>query len=534
MQTYTLLVLDTSGIQPYIFGANNLTQNVGASYLVDCVTGEWVTDTLNKLNLSHNILKIDDELQPFDNNKKIESTTGLEIEVIYAGGGNILMLFASEAAATQFSRCHTRRVLKEAPGLQVNVVRTTFNWGNDALGGKTGTLEKLMTALGKRNTDPVVSSPQPGLGVTAACAFTGLPAIALDKDERLISSAANAKYIAAEKAHNRLKAKFEFGDYVVPRDFEHLGGTAGESSFIAVVHADGNGMGKRIMKIRDNYPNAGDGNRAYIQALRAFSLSIRNASHKAMNETIRCLKESIGHNVLTSDGGMTLGISGKVKLSIEKDKFFFPMRPIVYGGDDVTFICDGRLGLSLAHHYLETFCKCSLSDGEPAHCRAGVAVVNTHFPFARAYQLAEDLCKSAKNFIKEKKAKFTALDWHFAVNGLMKDLDTIRQEDYMNHQLLLRPVCLEGALADDVQSWDVFVKGVLGFLQDEEWADSKNKVLTLREKLRQGPNSVQQFLEVNKLTLPDIGVSGADNGFKNGRCAYLDAIEAIDFFVEVK
>jgi hypothetical protein len=37
-----------------------------------------------------------------------------------------------------------------------------------------------------------------------------------------------------------------------------------------------------------------------------------------------------------------------VKLTLENDKYLLPFRPIVFGGDDVTFICDGRLGLSLA------------------------------------------------------------------------------------------------------------------------------------------------------------------------------------------
>ena len=33
----------------------------------------------------------------------------------------------------------------------------------------------------------------------------------------------------------------------------------------------------------------------------------------------------------------------------------FPLRPIVFGGDDLTFVCHGRIGLALAARYLQYF-----------------------------------------------------------------------------------------------------------------------------------------------------------------------------------
>lgn len=36
-----LLILDTSQIQPYVFGSNRLRENIGASYLVAQATGQW-------------------------------------------------------------------------------------------------------------------------------------------------------------------------------------------------------------------------------------------------------------------------------------------------------------------------------------------------------------------------------------------------------------------------------------------------------------------------------------------------------------
>lgn len=38
--------------------------------------------------------------------------------------------------------------------------------------------------------------------------------------------------------------------YVIPKQFENIGNSKNDSSFIAVVHIDGNAMGKRVEAIR--------------------------------------------------------------------------------------------------------------------------------------------------------------------------------------------------------------------------------------------------------------------------------------------
>ena len=46
MASFVLTVVDTQGIQPYIFGTNRLAQNVGASFLVKEATHRWVAEAL--------------------------------------------------------------------------------------------------------------------------------------------------------------------------------------------------------------------------------------------------------------------------------------------------------------------------------------------------------------------------------------------------------------------------------------------------------------------------------------------------------
>src|SRR5262249_42346964 len=51
----TLLIADTAGIQPYIFGSNRLRENIGASHLVAQATGGWALDAVRAAAPRHNI-----------------------------------------------------------------------------------------------------------------------------------------------------------------------------------------------------------------------------------------------------------------------------------------------------------------------------------------------------------------------------------------------------------------------------------------------------------------------------------------------
>jgi hypothetical protein len=523
MSQYTLTVVDTSGIQDYIFGTNQLQQNVGASYLVDCATRKWVAEALPN---PHNVIDLDDREKPFTD-QAIEDG-GLKAEVVYAGGGNTVILFASHDLAVEFSRRLTRNVLLKAPGLRIVLAHQEFDWHSQPLGGESGAVCKAMSTLALHKAEPPSSSPLLGLGITAACIYTGLPAVVEEPEEhRLVSAEVKAKLDAECSAHDRLKSLVDWYGYEVPKDFDDFGRTVGESSYIAVVHTDGNEMGKRIQRVRDRFPTA-DKNRQYIQAMRAFSISVQDAAGDALQSTVDKLARAV--------------VDGKIGDEIELRDNKLPLRPIVFGGDDVTFVCDGRLGLSLASYYLEQFSSHGLADGEPTHCRAGIAVVKTHYPFARAYALAEDLCASAKAYIRERQQPpynengLTALDWHFAVGGLVRDLKQVRELEYQvsgEGTLLMRPIRLSDS-DGDWRSWNTFSRITQEFRAGEKWAERRNKIKALRDALRTGREAVEHFRAVYSLNelppilgQPDMAVQG----WQGGRCGYFDAIEAMDFCV---
>ncbi len=184
--------------------------------------------------------------------------------MIYAGGGNALLLFEGNyAAAKPFVTALTTWLLKNAEGLSLVTHYQELDWENESLARCHQTLRKEMARLkaGRRQPTPLL-----GLGVTAACAFTGLPAVARDLDGRLVSQSVVQKLVMTKgqrvdsPAERRLARVFpkEFAHtHEIVRDFEYFG-TRGESSYIAVVHTDGNRMGRRFQDIADAHASPRD------------------------------------------------------------------------------------------------------------------------------------------------------------------------------------------------------------------------------------------------------------------------------------
>ena len=391
--------------------------------------------------------------------------------------------------------------------------------------------QKLRGELSMRKRERRLGAPLQGLGVTAACAYTGAPAVCV-RNQQLISAEVRAKLDAELPGKERLKEllpQVENKGFQFVHRFDDFG-TKGESSYLAVIHTDGNDMGNRIKVIGGKFTKPEE-NFDFIKALRDFSESVHNASRKALTETV---------DVLLAPDNLPEGsnlIGDCVAIPERNGVRYLPFRPLVFGGDDVTFVCEGRLGLSLAAKYLATYSGETLSDGEPAYARAGVAVVKSHYPFSRAYELADALCGSAKEYIKDCKVKgergVSALDWHFAVTGLLLPLSELREREYVTkgRHLLMRPVRLDSA-EQEWRTWTTFTKVIDGFRGEEgDWVGRRNKLKALMDVLREGPEEVKLFLAGKKLPDVQLWPEMKSQGWQGEHCGYYDALEALDFCV---
>ena len=543
MTQSTALLIEASGIQEYIFGSNELAQNIGASELVTQATTDWLFDERRGLlQKPHNVRKARQGAAARWQIGDQGLNNGLAAEVVYAGGGNALILFASEEEANKTVYSLTRKALQDAPGLRLEAA-----WRSFAQGGLAETVNTLRDQISQQKRSPQRSAPLLGLSVTAACNFTGAPAIGVDGGGRYISAEVQAKQRAGasngpgngrllEYLHDIRQENFEF-----VYDFNQLGEHK-ETSYLAVVHTDGNRMGNRIQSYVDQF---GNDDASYIKAQREFSLKVQEAAHAALNSTVGLMlaPENLVDNP-DEQGGWRHKLGDVVPVPIDNQGIErLPFRPIVFGGDDVTFVCEGRLGLPLAAHYLSRLAAETLPDGEPLYARAGVAIVKTHFPFARAYELADALCASAKMLAQEidrQTQKVATLDWHFAVTGLVRPLRELRQREYTgaDGSLLMRPVRLTPLDPGEWRSWDVFSDIVSGFTHNRTWAARRNKVKALREALRAGRDATKLFLHnlPDSPSLPETPglISAGDattSGWHGNRCVYFDAIEALDFYV---
>jgi len=540
MSTYILTLVDVRQVQRYVLNANELKQNLGASYLVEQAIRAWIFEALQPYR--HNWL--DPDKDEFDPALKIEDPgRRTDAEVIFSGGGNTAILFQDFPTAIAFTKRYTRLVLQNAPGLEVAIGHVEIDWG--AIDGMKTAWERMQDEmLMRRKEGRITAQPLAGLGVTSECAFTGRPAVdeITDPDGRsvLVSAEAYAKHNQVQLANQRLQDQLPvtpFFEYT--SKFDELGGERGRSSYLAVVHADGNGMSKRIK----NYSAEVRDSRETVNRMRAFSKSVNRAGLAAMEAVRDWLLESLVWENQAEDRIYDRWSPGDyVRL---KDNIV-PYRPIVYGGDDVTLVCEGRLGLPLAAKTLEAFASQKLEDDQPIYACAGVAIVHTNYPFARAYALAEDLCRKAKieaRRLDEIASRAALLHWNYTSSGrTLEEWDEIHRQVYIetSGDLTLRPLLVtagDGIQFESWRTWESFLIELEAF-RKVPWAGRRNKVKDLQSALRQGQNAVDKFTSQHELlpAVPGIPAQARANalGWYDGHCLYFDVLEANDMLIYPK
>lgn len=475
----TGVLFDITGIQRYIFGSNKLKENLGASFLVESIYKEFLRDIANSVFRGRERL----DCWHHERERLYIKDSNVDMEIGYIGGGNALLFFRDQDKAVQFVKEWSKRLLVETSGLSTAVAMKDIDLDNPQQG-----VTDLFKELNKNKFTYHPQVTLPRHGITTECSHTGLSAECHwveDKKEEYISSVAASKLKHEGPAHKMFSDLFKdiLADYKFPKKLEELGQSKGESH-IAIVHIDGNDMGKRFMEC------------ATIPALRDLSISLRQATEGAMKSLLKQI----------------------------------PIRPIILGGDDVTFVTDARLGVYFAEEFIKVFVQKKVSDNKPLSVCAGVAITKTKYPFYRGYELAEQLCSSAKKKAKDKEGE-SWLDFHIAYGGFSGELSDIRERHYTvkTGELCYRPyrICPETV---DSYSFTEFKKGMKRLHQ---WPRNKQKELI--EVLGLGEEATKQFITDMKHRvhiLPDIqGIPELkDRGWCNQKTPYFDMLELMEFY----
>ncbi len=372
-----LMKLEVASKQNYIFSTKSLAENASRSAQIAYVTSSAFFPAV---------------AQPYYEEGE---------NLVYAGGGHTVLQFQSSQEASNFAKAVSLASFREQNGLQLFVKQVPY----DVTKTPSQNLFALSQALEKKKNLRLSSLGQVTLGIEGAV-------LEDSQDTKSRKKGKVPPVVSAPKGWH------------YPQDFEALShALQGEyhNHFLAVIHIDGNAMGKRVEAVNKLY--GGEAWETYRKKLQIFSQSIQKDFQDAFAEMMEILCESNEKNL----------------------KETLPLRPVILAGDDVCFVADGRIGLECARVYLEQLAKkTNQIDGIAYASCAGVALVHLKFPFFRAYQLSEQLCDNGKKYgaSLNPDGKISAIDWHMEFGQMKNNLGEIRQ-DYETEdgkQLELRPL----------------------------------------------------------------------------------------------
>lgn len=428
-----VLTVETAGNQSYIFASNKLREQIGASQLVHEATTVWLLDALgwpdprvaNDPTAFHQALR---EQPPLDQ--------GAPSEIMQAPSGRAIVVFRDRAAAIAAGRHVTSRALRRAPGLDVSCGVADADWSTPG---------SLKEAIGLADRDrgrraaeaPGALARHLRLPIVADCDTSAFPAAVRDRnapdatDDRAParSAAARAKGHAAQSGVQRMAQALAVTGRIASNPDKLLDmlekelGDGDRIGWLAVVHADGNGVGERFIKRSRqlaDVPNA-----EYLSEMRELSLRVDEAALDA-------LRAATSELVARDDRGM-----------IDATEIL-PLVPFIVGGDDLTVLLAGADALRFVCAYL----RATGTAQETLVCRAGIAFVKPHFPLHSAYALSSELAESAK---RAKQYDVPALDFHVLYDTGVPDLEEIRASmavDGNKTRLHGRPYVLADPSAD--------------------------------------------------------------------------------------
>jgi len=379
-----LVGLQAKSIQSYLFASPALRHMIGGSEIVEQVCTKLLKQTLSSL--------------------------AIKGRVRMSAAGKAWVACETSDDAEMLTRFWPVIVETFAPGLQVNVA---MGEGHDEKSCLKLVDDKLRALEGFPRVPCLELSP-----IIERARHTGGAAVTRIKasgGHRELADALVARQNAVyEQGSSDERLRYELAtpeDMDWPHDMYEL---AGEEQPIAVIHADGNGLGQKIKKLETK-----------SQPLQS-RVDISEAVSKA---TIQATREA-AKSVLYHDRGLRSRDGRKV----------IPARPLVLGGDDVTFIVRGDLALRFTEAFLKAFEQASDKTFNAIDSKAtgltacaGIAIVKPSFPFFQAYELAESLCAWAKK--QARKHKEDSSPSCLAFHRLTGSVATDFEDDILTREL---------------------------------------------------------------------------------------------------
>jgi len=288
------------GIQGFIFQTNKLQEIVGASEIVKSVSKEF---------------------------EKISGYNDGDENILINTAGNVKAVFDNKKKCEEVVLEFAKIISQKAYGITVSQAVVVFD------GEAKDYIDKLEKRLKIQRNKPSIPLDL-SINIMKLNPNTARPKINQNEDMATKQKLISYKKIEKDETYKDLKD------------------LSNNKNKLAVIHIDGNGLGKLIPKLKE------------VCGLELDEFSVK------LNESTQ---ESF-------------------KFAKENKK----VRDIILGGDDVTVICNANDALSFTKVFLKDFETNTKDIGALTAC-AGIAYCNEKYPFHYAVDLAEALCGVAKN-----------------------------------------------------------------------------------------------------------------------------------------
>jgi hypothetical protein len=305
--------------------------------------------------------------------------------IVIMAAGTVRLLFDTREDVEKLFEIAPKRVMQKAYGITLSQAVVEVDGALDRRA--IDALETRLKAARNRAQIPLDASLN-ATYIAPRTARAAVGTIKIQQEWEIVDRATLQKDRAAKEGKNRLLEAIGIDTKNVEllKKFpDDMGKMSNSKNKIAVIHADGNGLGMILQKIGvalEKKPDLIKG--VYTDFSKALDEATKAAAKRAYDETF----------------------------SEESDQRI-RFRPVVLGGDDLTVICDADRSLGFTERFMRYF-------EEETHKRigamgkdhgideirqgltvcAGIAYCNEKFPFHYAVDLAEALCTESKKASK--------------------------------------------------------------------------------------------------------------------------------------
>lgn len=447
-----LIIYDIRGIQKYIYRSKKLKEVSGASLIVEKLLKTTIKEYCN----NHNITLCDwyDTNSAFDFKFfKLEYQNHEYIEYVYEGGGNLLLATRlTESHLSEFNKFIQLTFLKKTYSLSVAYAMLEIDEHTDYINDAYPKIKQKLNEVKKRMPQLSLAKPLPICEIDSNTGY----ALSISKNDQ-----------PGDNTHYSLESNLKLNNYIksdnkeLDKLFEYDEiNDSGTKTLIAVVHIDGNDMGGIISSYMVN----------------------KKKNNMSFEDGVKISRE------------LSFKINQVFKYNVEKIISKYPARIVINSGDDITFICKSKDSLNVTKEIMEMIENNYLGDNSNnifTSC-AGIAYTHRHFPFHRAYEIAEECSSLAKKKAKREENKYNLnlngkvvkrptsyIDFEIIKAGIIKDVSVKRDE---NKHLYLRPYlvkCDHTNIKSDNKyvSIDELIKTISSFKSQEV---SRNAVKEIR------------------------------------------------------